>query len=59
MASGVPVVAPTGGSFAAAIRAARIGDPDRVIHARDTASRFRWHEATRRYFRLYDAFSTG
>jgi glycosyltransferase involved in cell wall biosynthesis len=45
---------PTSAAFAGAIRAARSGDRRRVRLARDTADRFRWREATRRYFGLYD-----
>ena len=45
---------PQASSFAAAIRSALVGDPGRIIAARATAQRFRWEEATRRYFDLYD-----
>jgi len=45
---------PTAAAFAAAVRAARAADPGRLRAARDTAHRFRWREATRRYFDLYD-----
>jgi len=45
---------PTTVAFAAAIRAARRGDPARIAAAAETASRFRWQEATRRYLAAYD-----
>jgi alpha-1,6-mannosyltransferase len=45
---------PTAAAFADAVRAARLGDADRVAAARETAHRFRWREVTRRYFDLYD-----
>jgi alpha-1,6-mannosyltransferase len=41
-------------AYAAAIRAAAHGDPHRVASARDTALRFTWADATRRYFALYE-----
>ena len=47
---------PTATSFAEAIRAASRRDPQRITEARDTAARFRWREATRRYFDAYDDF---
>jgi alpha-1,6-mannosyltransferase len=41
-------------AFADAVRAARQRDPMRIRAARETACRFRWPEAARRYFDLYD-----
>jgi alpha-1,6-mannosyltransferase len=48
------LAAPTAAAFAAAIRAARHSDPARIAAASETAKRFRWHDATRRYFNTYD-----
>ncbi|HKE84651.1 MAG TPA: glycosyltransferase [Vicinamibacterales bacterium] len=45
---------PTATAFAAAIRAARSGDDARIAAAAKTADRFRWRDATRRYFDAYD-----
>jgi alpha-1,6-mannosyltransferase len=45
---------PTAPAFAAAVRAARRGDPDRIRAARETADQFRWTDVTQRYFALYD-----
>ena len=45
---------PTGSAFAAAIRAAARPDPARIAAAAETVERFRWREATRRYFDAYD-----
>ena len=45
---------PTATAFAAAVRAARRGDPDRIRAARETAHQFRWTDVTQRYFSLYD-----
>ena len=48
------LAAPTATAFADAIRAARGGDDARIARAAATADRFRWREATRRYFDAYD-----
>ncbi len=40
--------------FGEAIAAAATGDPARIVAARATAEAFRWEDATRRYFALYD-----
>jgi alpha-1,6-mannosyltransferase len=45
---------PRATAFAAAARAAAHGDPRRLVMARATVRRFRWEDATRRYFALYD-----
>jgi glycosyltransferase involved in cell wall biosynthesis len=45
---------PTAEAFASAIRSAVLGDHRRVRAAATTAQTFRWSEATRRYFTLYD-----
>lgn len=44
----------TAPAFAAAVRAAAQGDRVRVRAAEETAKAFRWEDATRRYFALYD-----
>jgi glycosyltransferase involved in cell wall biosynthesis len=45
---------PRATAFAAAVRAAAHGDPRRLAAAHATARQFRWEDATRRYFALYD-----
>ncbi|MEQ1730251.1 MAG: hypothetical protein ABL982_17940 [Vicinamibacterales bacterium] len=53
-ASNAWIAEPTAAAFAAAISQAATGDPGRVATARRTAQSFRWEDATRRYFALYD-----
>lgn len=48
---------PTGAAFADAIRAACRRDPARLAAARETVGRFRWRDATLRYFDAYDDLS--
>ena len=48
------IAAPTAAAFSAAVRSALHGNADRVRSARATAHEFKWEDATRRYFELYD-----
>jgi alpha-1,6-mannosyltransferase len=50
---------PNGPAFAEAVRAARLGDRQRIRVAAETVERFRWRLATRRYFDAYDDIHRG
>jgi alpha-1,6-mannosyltransferase len=49
------IAGPTAAAFSAAVRAALRGDAERLGAALATAHAFRWEDATRRYFELYDS----
>ena len=48
------LAAPEALTFAAAVRAATLGDAQKIAAARFTAQRLRWRHVTRQYFALYD-----